>query len=140
VGSFREPCRECAVTRRERKKRATSNVISEFAQGKLLKTPCVLSSSAVLVIIAQQFHELLNIMYRGIPGHRRILRKEYTITDEDSDGTLVEESNWATVIRAGTQLSLNMILQASPSWKTHHCPRCEEPTLGHALPGKRRRW
>jgi hypothetical protein len=88
----------------------------------------------------QQFHELLKLIYRGIPGHRRILRKEYTITNEDSDGTMVQESNWDNVVRAGTQLSLNIILQASSSWKKHHCPRCDEPTLGHTLPGKRRRW
>jgi hypothetical protein len=79
-------------------------------------------------------------MYRGIPGHRRILRKEYNLTDEDADGTLIEASNWTSMIKAGIQISLNIILQASASWKIEDCPRCEEPTLGHALPGKRRRW
>jgi hypothetical protein len=49
----------------------------------------------------QQFRELLNIMNRGIRYHRRILRKEYTITDEDADGVLIQESNWDTVVRAG---------------------------------------
>lgn len=79
-------------------------------------------------------------MYRGIPGHRKILRREYNITDEDADGILVEESNWNSVIRPRMQISLNVILQASSSWNMHRCPRCSEAVLGHVLQGKRRRW
>ena len=104
-----------------------------------LFTMCQLELSFLTLVLEQQFHELLTIIYRGIPGHKRILRKEYTITDEDAD-VIVQESNWNNVIRAGIQLSLYIVLQASSAWKSQHCPRCDEPTLGHALPGKRRRW
>ena len=44
-------------------------------------------------------------MYRGIPGHRKILRREYSITDEDADGVLVEDSNWNSIIRQGMHIS-----------------------------------
>jgi hypothetical protein len=49
----------------------------------------------------QVLHDLLNIIYRGIPGHRKILQREYNITDENSDGVLVEKSNWNSIIRPG---------------------------------------
>ena len=76
----------------------------------------------------------------GIPGRRKIMQREYTITDEDVDGPLIEESNWGKVIRPGMRISLNMILQAT-SWNNkQRCPKCNEPTLGHVLAGKRVRW
>lgn len=80
------------------------------------------------------------MMYRNIEGHRKIMRKEYTLTDEDSDGTIIEASNWSGKIRPGMQISLNMVFPAAPSLSIEHCPRCNEPSLGSPLPGQRRRW
>jgi hypothetical protein len=82
------------------------------------------------------------LMYhdRDMPGRAKVRRKEYTITDEDADGALVEESNWDMIYHPGKHLSLNMVFSALPSWNVYQCPRCERPTIGKALAGERRRW
>jgi hypothetical protein len=81
-------------------------------------------------------------MYRGqyMPGQKKILRREYTVTDEDNDGVVVEEINWTTIFQPGKHLSLNMILNATPSFDVHRCPICSRMALGTILPGHRRRW
>lgn len=79
-------------------------------------------------------------MYSNIPGRHKIGRKEYTITDEDLEDTLIEDSNWSTLIHPGMQLSLNMIVPATSTTNFQNCPRCREVTFGHKLPQQRRRW
>jgi hypothetical protein len=71
-----------------------------------------------------------------MPGHRKIQRREYNITDEDSDGALIEESNWNSIISPGMQISLNVVLRASATWNMHQCPRCSETALGQVLQWK----
>lgn len=75
-----------------------------------------------------------------MPGRAKVRRKEYTITDEDADGTLIEEENWDMIYQPGKNLSLNMVFPALTSWNIYHCPRCDRPSIGKTLPGKRRRW
>jgi hypothetical protein len=77
---------------------------------------------------------------RDMPGRAKVRRKEYTITDEDADGALIEEANWDIIYHPGKHLWLNMIFKALPSWNVYQCPRCARPTMGKALPGERRRW
>lgn len=79
-------------------------------------------------------------MYRNIRGREKILRKEYTITDEGSDGALIDDMNWSTSIEGGMQLSLNIVFPALESFDDMRCPSCHERSLGNTLPGKRRRW
>jgi len=68
------------------------------------------------------------------------MRREYALTEESEEATLIEESNWRTLIRPGMKMSLHMILRASSGWNTNHCPKCNEATFGPSLPGKRVRW
>jgi len=79
-------------------------------------------------------------MFQGVPGTRKILRREYALTEESEEATLIEEDNWGTLIRPGMKLSLNMTFRTSSSWNNNHCPRCKESTFGHSLPSKRIRW
>jgi len=79
-------------------------------------------------------------MYRGLPGHHKITRREYMIADEDNGGELIDSGSWSHVIRPGMQISLNVVFRAAASWNTQYCPRCNEPTIGPTLPGKRKRW
>lgn len=88
----------------------------------------------------QDLHGILLIMYRNIYGHSKIQKNKYTLTDEDSDGILIEESNWMSAIRPGMQLSLNMVLPASSSQDFQNCPRCHEMTFGKFNQGQQRRW
>lgn len=107
------------------------SVVLFDAIGRNLNLPLMFFSSPKV------FHDLLYIMYRGIPGSKKIMRREYTITEENEEETLIEEENWGRLIRPGMRLALNMILKVSSSWNTSQCPKCKEATLGHALPGKR---
>ncbi len=82
---------------------------------------------------------MLPLMYKGIAGYRKIARKEYTITDEDTDEVL-DERNWALAVQPGKQLSLNMILSAVSGADFQTCPRCLSLQVGSYLSGSRRRW
>lgn len=75
-----------------------------------------------------------------MPGRAKVQRKQYTITDEDADGILIEDSNWNTVYQPGKHLSLNMVFPASNTWNLSFCPQCNRPAMGKTLPGERRRW
>ena len=79
-------------------------------------------------------------MYRDVPGQKKILSREYSLTDEDLDGVMVEKSNWETMIRKGMQLSLNIIIPAAQSVDLRCCPQCKTVCFGHDLPQKLRRW
>ena len=68
------------------------------------------------------------------------MRKEYALTEENEEPTLIEEKNWETRIRPGMRVSLNMVVPVSLGWRTNHCPKCDETTFGHSLPGKRIKW
>lgn len=73
-------------------------------------------------------------MYKGIHGYRKIARKEYTITDEDTDEVL-DERNWALTVQPGKQLSVNMILSAVSGADFQKCPRCLCLQIGPHLTG-----
>lgn len=81
------------------------------------------------------------LMYRTIEiGRRKIIRNEYTITDENSDGTSLDDINWSQIIQPGMQLTLSMVFPATESLNDRICPRCDQQTLENSLPGQRRRW
>ncbi|KAG4438868.1 hypothetical protein IFR05_005657 [Cadophora sp. M221] len=108
-------------------------VILHDAIGRKVPLPMMLLDSP------ENLHQLLSFMYQGIHGRRKILRKEYTLSDEAHDGTLVDESNWTSIVQPGIELSLNMVFPAASSWNIQRCPRCDAPSMGSKLPGQRRR-
>lgn len=79
-------------------------------------------------------------MYKGLPGYQKILRREYTIADEDSGGALIDTKKWASFIRPGMQLSLNVIVKVPSSWNIQYCPRCKTHSIGPPLRGTRTIW
>ena len=78
-------------------------------------------------------------MYTGIRGQQKILKKEYTIRDEETEKE-INESNWSDIVRSGKELSLNVILNADSTVDFQHCPRCSAQTPGHNISQVRRRW
>jgi hypothetical protein len=67
------------------------------------------------------------------------MRREYSITDETSDGALIDTSQWNTSIRPGMQIGLNIVLKALSSWEnTHHCPKCRDPIFENTLSWKKK--
>ncbi|KAK0105720.1 hypothetical protein ONS95_004242 [Cadophora gregata] len=87
----------------------------------------------------EDIHQLLVIMYRDIPGRKKILGREYTLTDEELDGIILERSNWEMTRQPGMKLSVNMILHATESVDLRRCPRYKALCSGPILPRKRRR-
>ncbi|KAG4422088.1 hypothetical protein IFR04_004829 [Cadophora malorum] len=106
------------------------------AVGRTILLPWILMGSI------EDLHQLLLIMYRDIPGQKKILAREYNLTDdtdEDLDGGMVDNSNWETTIRRGMQLSLNIIMPTSHWVDLQSCPQCKTVCFSHNLPQKRRR-
>jgi len=92
----------------------------------------------------QVFHDMLEIIHRNLPGHRKIKSKEYSIADEDAEGQVVEtamDMKWSKAVRSGKTVSVNMVFQTfSHNKNSEKCPRCRSATSGPTLEGKRRRW
>lgn len=84
------------------------------------------------------FHDILKILYKETPGRLKILKNEYTITDEDSDGLVLDKNNWDVAVRPGMQISLNILLKAASSWRSGSCPRCKSHMV--EITGNSRRW
>src|SRR5438046_7057992 len=89
-------------------------------------------------------HDILKILYRHCPGRLEIMRKEYTITNDETNGVILDDDNWSALVKPGMQVSLNIILKAASTWDLRICPRCKSPILnvessGDGI-GAARRW
>lgn len=78
-------------------------------------------------------------MFKGRPGEKRIARNEYEVT-EDSEGTLIEDSDWEFKVLPGARIVVGIILKTmlvtrKSEQTTHKCPRCNISNYG-ATPEK----
>lgn len=66
-------------------------------------------------------------MFQDLPGRNRIDQGEYEITD-DSEGALIQDSDWESKVLPGVRIVMSIVMQAFPAAAsgaaTHECPRC----------------
>jgi len=81
-------------------------------------------------------------MHRDLPGHTKILEREYTLVNEQADGTLITRESWDDMVKEGTCIGLNIILrkQFSSAPTGTSCPRCNKTCTVILLPGQQQRW
>jgi hypothetical protein len=85
------------------------------------------------------FHGFLELIFENQRGYAKIMQREYNIADEDGEGTLITEDDWAERIKPGMTISMSMILRKS-SAPERACPRCNIQCIGPELAGRRLRW
>lgn len=84
----------------------------------------------------QTFHDVMKIMFKGLPGQKRITQNEYEVT-EDSEGTLIQDSDWESKVLPGVRISMAITITTSTSRNAvrselaaHKCSRCSTPNSG----------
>lgn len=83
------------------------------------------------------FHDVVEIMFRNRPGHKRITQRRYEIT-EDTEGMLVQDSEWEARILPGVWISMGIIITTAPVVRgefgttVHRCLRCQGANAGAA--------
>lgn len=106
------------------------------ALGRDLQIPVIFLSSVEI------FHDTLEILHRDLPGHRKIISKEYRVVDEDANGQAVDMANgheWRRAASGGKTISLSMEFRTHLYNKeTQSCPKCKAFTNESALGGQRR--
>ena len=87
----------------------------------------------------QLFHGFLELIHRDQQGHNKIIRREYSLAEEDNAGAVISEDTWTDMVKPGMTIGLNIILRRG-GIKAEACPRCSTLCTGTVLSGNRRRW
>ncbi|KAF8535149.1 hypothetical protein BDD12DRAFT_856713, partial [Trichophaea hybrida] len=83
------------------------------------------------------FHDVLEIMFRNLPGHKSVIQREYEIGD--SNGNMIRKSEWERkILLQGIYLVMTIIFRKSlrlpnflkPADIPVKCPRCTAHTSG----------
>ena len=83
-----------------------------------------------LIEDTQTFHDLLELMFRQLPGYSKVVKEEYHLRLEDMNGTLLRSDDWTRVVTPGAVLVMSIVIRASFYCKVENdvpdvnCPRC----------------
>ena len=93
------------------------------------------TSSFILSEGKQRLHEMLTTYFKGKCGEDHVERHDYSISTEDGR-SLVQYSNWGSLVKKGTVLVMSMIVQKAAleqdgaRRQRSVCPNCYETNLG----------
>ncbi|KAA8904860.1 ankyrin repeat-containing domain protein [Sphaerosporella brunnea] len=78
------------------------------------------------------FHDLVELMFRHLPGHERVKRKSYNLLTQNS-GEMIEASRWSTAVSPGSVIVMSIgVSVAVTDWEIRagsshlSCPRCHQ--------------
>jgi hypothetical protein len=77
----------------------------------------------------QSFNDFLGVLFQGLPGYDRIMKKEYSIDQYEKEGRLVKYAGASHPITPGAIIIMNIMIRFSYStWdcesRSTKCPRC----------------
>ena len=113
------------------------SITLQDALGRTFPVPFVVCATP------EMFHGFLELSFRGRPGHRKVLSRDYSINDEESQKDITP-TEWDKNITPGRFVSMSMLfrhLTNAPGvtdFKSK-CPRCETPGVFSAA-GSSRGW
>jgi hypothetical protein len=76
------------------------------------------------------FHEILELMFRQLPGHDRVRKEQYSLAVQDT-GALVKSSEWSSAVSPGSIILMSILVRVSVFAENDDlpaitCPRCHE--------------
>ncbi|PUU76604.1 hypothetical protein B9Z19DRAFT_989762 [Tuber borchii] len=108
------------------------SIILQDALGRTFPVPLVVCATL------EMFHGFLELSFRGLPGHQKVISREYSVSDEKSqkDFTATE---WVENITSGRLVSMSMLFHhhMGNAFKSK-CPKCKTPGPFSAGWGSRR--
>lgn len=66
-------------------------------------------------------------MFRDLPGHERIVQKEYEVVD-DAKGALIQDLQWESMVLPGVRIAISILIKAMSHVSkpgAQRCPRCD---------------
>ena len=101
------------------------SIILQDALGRTFPVPFVVCETP------EMFYSFLELSFRGLPGHRKVLSGEYSISDGESQNDITP-TEWDKNIAPGRFVPMSMLFRhlANPYGVTDfksRCLRCETP-------------
>ncbi|CAZ85148.1 unnamed protein product [Tuber melanosporum] len=113
------------------------SIVLQDALGRTFPVPFVICSTL------EMFHGFLELSFRGLPGHQKVLLREYSVSDGESQKEITS-TEWVENITPGRLISMSMLFRHMDSapkvtdFKSK-CPSCGTPGAFSAA-GSSRRW
>ncbi|KAH0556713.1 hypothetical protein GP486_005499, partial [Trichoglossum hirsutum] len=85
-----------------------------------------LSLPRQMLVTIERFHRHLEIMFEGLPGHRKVMKKEYAIEGAEG-GVEITADEWHSKVTAGSQIAMSVLfnmLSGASTVDIQSCPRC----------------
>jgi len=101
------------------------SIILQDALGRTFPVPFVVCATL------EMFHGFLELSFRGLPGHQKVLSKEYSVSDGESQKDIVS-TEWVENITPGRLVSMSVLFRRidNASGVTdfkNKCPSCKTP-------------
>ncbi|PWW75660.1 hypothetical protein C7212DRAFT_358554 [Tuber magnatum] len=101
------------------------SVVLQDALGRTFPAPFVVCATS------EMFHSFLELSFRGLPGHRKVLSREYSVTDEVSQREITS-TKWVENIASGRLISMSVLfrhMDSAPGVTDFKgkCPNCKTP-------------
>ena len=113
------------------------SIVLQDALGRTFPVPFVVCATP------EMFHGFLELSFRGLPGHEKVLSREYSISDEKSQKDITS-TVWVENITPGRLVSMSMLFRHMDNahrvtdFKSR-CPSCKTPGAFGAT-GSSRGW
>ncbi|KAI9800540.1 MAG: hypothetical protein M1825_004089 [Sarcosagium campestre] len=92
-------------------------LLFQDALGRSMRVPLMLCATP------ETFHDILLVMFKNLPGRDHVNRKQYQL--QDSSETPLDALVWEDVVRPGSTMNMNVLLQLSSARPTARtCPKC----------------
>ena len=97
------------------------SIILQDALGRTFPVPFVLCATL------EKFHDLLELSFRGLPGHQKVISREYSVSDDKSQKDITP-TEWVENITPGKLVSMSMLFRhhMDNTFKSK-CPSCKTP-------------
>jgi len=97
------------------------SIILQDALGRTFPVPFVVCATL------EMFHGFLELSFRGLPGHQKVLSRDYSINDEESQKDITS-TEWVENITPGRLVAMSVLFRhhMDNAFKSK-CPSCKTP-------------
>ena len=97
------------------------SIILQDAIGRTFPVPFVVCATL------EMFHGFLELSFRGLPGHQKVISREYSVSDEKSQKDFTS-TEWVEHITPGRLVSMSVLFRhyMDNAFKSK-CPSCKTP-------------
>ncbi|KAI9774117.1 MAG: hypothetical protein M1840_005210 [Geoglossum simile] len=91
----------------------------------------------LLCATKESFQAIVVIMFRGLPGQKKVELLEYKLHGE-GDCSEIGEDEWESVVTPGATVAISVLLHTPANIGDRACPKCQTPNRGPSGPSRMR--